>query len=294
MKKISFLILLVMVFFLAAPVSAKKDVGSVCLVAETMILADIIENTGLLDGLDRADKKLHVDISAFVADTIPEIEESLERYVSSGACDLIIGVGFIVAEVLVPFIEAYPEQKFTVIDFDYYDYENYVDVEFDNVSEILFQIDQGSFLAGYLAADLSVTGYVGVYGGGYNNRVIEFMDGYALGVAYFNDLTGQAVTVLGWDPETRAGLFLDFQFNDPELGRSLTIDLFEAGADTVFAVAGKTGEGSLEAAAEWKADGANIRVIQPDFDWYAVYGDPSRTLLTSVLKNYDVAIYNTI
>ena len=120
------------------------------------------------------------------------------------------------------------------------------------------------------------------------------MDGYALGVRYFNEQNDATVEVLGWDPDTRAGLLLDFEFNNPDLGRTVTLDLFDQGADTVFAVAGGTGLGSLDAAAERKAAGDRVRVIESDFDSYYVYGDPARVLLTSVLKNTDVAVFNTI
>jgi basic membrane protein A len=120
------------------------------------------------------------------------------------------------------------------------------------------------------------------------------MDGYALGAEYFNARHGATVEVLGWDPWTQTGLLLDWEFGNLPLGYATTMGLFDSGADTVFAVAGPTGLGSLAAAADRKAAGEVVRVIEPDFDWFILDRDPSRVLLTSVVKNVDVAVYNNI
>lgn len=286
MKKLSILIILVLIFALAAPAAAKQDRTTICLIADNIVSTVFVENSGLLSGIKMAEKKLHVDTVVFIAEDGAEFAPMLAEFTAPGACDLIIGSGFLAAEEMIPFIEAYPDQKFTILDFDYFP-------DYENVSEILFQVDQGGFLAGYLAAGMSETGKVGLYGGMQFNRVTEFMDGYALGAAYYNDQYGTAVEVLGWDPWTQTGLFVG-TFWDIDAGKTVTLDLFEAGADTVFAVAGIVGLGSLDAAAEWKAAGEEVRIVQPDFDWYDAYGDPARVLLTSVLKKYDAAVYHTI
>ena len=63
--------------------------------------------------------------------------------------------------------------------------------------------------------------------------------------------------------------------------------------DAVFPVAGATGFGSLEATAELKAAGDDVRIVGVDVDWYDAVGDPERVILTSVLKNTGAAVYNT-
>jgi basic membrane protein A len=286
MKKISIVIILILVLTAAAPVSAKQDRPTVCLLTDTIFGLDFVEYTGLLEGFHKAGQKLQVDAVSFVAEDFSELILTMDAFIAPGACELIIGSGFVTPDFMEWYITEYPEQAFTVLDFEYFP-------EYENVSEVLFQVDQGAFMAGYLAAGLSETGAIGVYGGMQFNRVTEFMDGYALGAAYYNDQYGAAVEVLGWDPWTQVGLFT-WDFGNPDLGRMFTLDLFEAGADTVFAVAGPTGEGSLQAAAEWKAAGEDVRVVQPDFDWYDAHGDPYRILLTSVLKNFDVAAYHAV
>lgn len=279
--------MLALVFTLAAPVSAAKgDRPTVCLIGDNIVSGDFIEYSGLLSGLEKAEKKLKVNTEVFLADDQTQFIPALEEFTAPGACDLIIGAGFMVGIEMVPFIETNPDQAFTILDFEYFP-------KYENVSEVLFRVDQAAFLAGYLAAGLSQTGKVGVYGGIQFNRVTEFMDGYALGAAYYNDQHGTAVEVLGWDPWIQDGLFVG-NFWDMDLAKDITQDLFEAGADTVFAVAGGLGFGSLEVAVEWKAAGEDVRVIQPDFDWSAAYGDPDRLLLTSVLKEYDEAVYHAV
>src|SRR3989304_7192127 len=73
------------------------------------------------------------------------------------------------------------------------------------------------------------------------------MDGFALGAAYYNQEHGTAVDVLGWDPETREGLFAN-PFTATEGGRRMAEELLDQGADIVFPVADVAGFGGAEAA----------------------------------------------
>ena len=120
-----------------------------------------------------------------------------------------------------------------------------------------------------------------------------FMDGYALGVDYFNTQYGASVEVLGWDPDLQTGLF-SFNFDNRAAGQALASDLYDQGADTVFPVAGLTSLGALDEAAARKAAGETVRVIGVDYDWYGTFGDPDRVILTSVIKDYGHAVFNLI
>jgi ABC-type transport system substrate-binding protein len=260
--------------------------GKVCLVADSGGFDDAGFNAGALAGAQHAARKLHVELDSVAAETNAELPGLVAGFVEGGDCDVIIGIGFRVGDAMAPFVDDNPEQLFSVVDFAFVS-------DSDNAASVLFRVDEPSFLAGYVAAGISGTGRVGVYGGWDLPAVTLFMDGYALGVEYYNAQYGTDVEVLGWDPDTRSGVFT-FDFNDPAAGRAVTHDLFDQGADTVFAVAGLSGEGSLDAAAERKAAGEMVRVIEPDVDWFDAYGDPARVLLTSVLKNTDVAVYHQI
>ena len=71
---------------------------------------------------------------------------------------LIMGVGFIVGGYMEPLVPSYPDQRFAVVD-------SVFSMPYSNVAALLFRADQASFLAGYVAARISATGAIGVYGG---------------------------------------------------------------------------------------------------------------------------------
>ncbi len=261
--------------------------GNVCVAFDPGGLDDAGFNGNVADAVAQAARRLHVDFELGVSDDLADIAATIDDFVTSGDCDLIIGVGFLVGIEMEPFVAANPGQRFAIIDYAFFG------GPYPNAAEVLFRVDQSSFLAGYLAAGISETGKVGVYGGIPIPPVTQFMDGYALGVEHYNAVHGTSVEVLGWDVDTQTGLFT-FTFVDPAAGQAATALLYDDGADTVFAVAGFTGQGSLDEAALRVAAGEQVRVIEPDVDWYDIDGDPARVLLTSVLKGTGVAAYHQI
>ena len=267
------------------PAGASHGVnGTICIVNDLGGDASPF-NASAAEGAKVARSKLHVDTETLNADTQADVAANIDTFVTGGDCDLIFGVGFIVAGIMEPFIGAHPDQRFAVIDFAFFP------ASYPNAAEVFFMPNEAAFLAGYLAAGTSETGKVGVFGGQPILPVTLFMDGYALGVAYYNSIYGTSVEVLGWDPDTQTGLF-SFDFQDPAIGQAIASGLFDQGADTVFPVAGATGFGALRAAAERKAAGDSVRVIGVDFDYYGAFGDPDGVILTSVVKDPGVAVFN--
>ncbi len=267
----------------AVPAAASHDVsGKVCLVT---LEGDALDSSTAA-GAKAAQAKFHVATETRSGTTNAELAAHIAAFVAEGDCDLIMGVGFSVAFLLEPFIVAHPEQRFAAIDWAFGGF-------YDNAAEIFFLPDQAAFLAGYIAAGVTETGKVGVFGGLPVPTVTLFMDGYALGVEYYNAQHGTAVEVLGWDPATQTGLF-SFDFGDPAAGQALASSLYDQGADIVFPVAGFTSFGAAFEAAERKAAGEDVLVIGVDFDWVEAFGDPDRIGLTSVVKNYGAAVVNQI
>jgi basic membrane protein A len=273
--------------FIAAPAAARSDVnGTVCVVADPAGFDDAAFNSEVLAGAERASRRLQVGLVTADPGTEAGIANAIDGWAVSGECDLIIGVGFIVGTVMEPYLLDYPDQRFAGID--------HVFLNPGNAASVLFESDQPAFMAGYVAAAASATGKVGTYGGLPFPSVTDFMNGYALGVDYFNAQTGNTVEVLGWDVATQSGLF-SFDFTNPALGFSITEELFDQGADTVFPVAGATGNGTYDAAVERKASGDEVRVVYPDFDPFKMFDrDRAKVLLTSTIKNVDVATYRQI
>ena len=174
---------------------------------------------------------------------------------------------------------ANPQQNYLITDFT-------LETQLENVWNQVYATDQAAFLAGYSAAAVTKTGKVGVFGGVDIPQVTGFMDGYALGVAYYNQKHGAQVEVLGWDAQKHVGLFAG-SFCCSTEGRQMVQQLLDAGADVILPVAGKS--------IGWGA-GAAVRqhgsawLIGVDTDWTITEPEFASFILTSIEKRYDVSV----
>ena len=175
-----------------------------------------------------------------------------------GGCDVIITVGFLLGDATKTAAEANPDQKFSIVDFAY-------DPTIPNVLGQVYATDEAAFLAGYLAAGMTKTGMLGTFGGINIPPVTIFMDGFVHGANYYNAQKGTDVTVLGWNPETREGLFTN-NFESLDDGRAFAQNLYDEGADIVLPVAGPVGLGSAALADELGTD--KLKIIGVDADLY--------------------------
>jgi basic membrane protein A len=196
-------------------------------------------------------------------------------------CDIIFTVGFLLADATAAAAEANPDQKFGTIDVDYLD--------FPNVRGSGFMIDQAAFLNGYLAAGMTKTGKVGTYVGIAFPATTRFMDGYGLGVQYYNQVKGTNVELLGWDVEAGTGLEVG-NFESTDDGRKMGETLMDEGADIIMPVAGPVGLGTL---AVMKERGTGM-LIGVDNDWALANPDDAGIILSSVMKNMDTFVTETI
>jgi basic membrane protein A and related proteins len=189
--------------------------------------------------------------------------------------DLIITVGYLLGEDTATAAKANPSQKFAIVDYGY-------DPVIDNVLALAFSTDQAAFLAGYLAAGMTQTGKVGTFGGMEIPTVTIFMVGFANGVAYYNQKNGTTVEVLG--TKTFVG-----NFESTDDGRRTGESLMDEGCDIIMPVAGPVGEGTAAAVME-----RGKMMIGVDTDYTVSAPQYQSILLTSVLKNMDVAVYDAI
>jgi basic membrane protein A len=169
---------------------------------------------------------------------------------------------------------ANPDTMFAIVDFAY-------DPSIENVRGLTFATDEAAFLAGYLAAATSKTGKVGQFGGIEIPPVTIFMVGFENGVAYYNQQHGTEVEVLGTD------VFVG-NFESTDDGRRVAESLMDEGADIIMPVAGPVGLGTAAACQERGA-----MMIGVDTDWYISAPEYKEIYLTSVLKNMDVAVFET-
>ena len=250
-----------------------------CQVTDTGGVDDRSFNQTAYAGLQQAESELGAGIQVLESQSETDFEPNINQFVSQG-CDLIVTVGFLLGEATEAAAQANPDTDFAIVDFAY-------EQEYDNLLGLTFETDQAAFLAGYTAAGMTETGTVGTYGGINIPPVTIFMDGFLAGVQYHNEQKGTDVEVLGWDGSD--GLFTG-DFSSQDKGRQTTDQLLQAGADIIMPVAGPVGLGSA-AAIEEAGRGKLIWVDTDGFESASQYAD---LMLTSVMKNMDVAVFTAI
>lgn len=193
-------------------------------------------------------------------------EQALRRFAEAGA-NPIVTTGFAMSTPLSEVAPDYPDTKFVTIDGW---------VEAPNVHVVGFSEHEGSYLVGLLAAKASKTGTVGFIGGMDVPLIRKFACGYAQGVKAGNPDATIIANMTGTTPSA---------WNDPVRGGELTKAQIAQGADVVYAAAGGTGIGVLQAA----ADAEGVLSIGVDSNQNHLF--PGK-VLTSMLKRVDVAVYN--
>jgi basic membrane protein A len=247
-------------------------------------------------GIDKAISELGVDGKYLESTQQSDYAKNIQQFLDEDTA-LIVTVGFLLGVDTAVAAKANPETKFAIVDYSYPDcFGDAVEgqscgsaTELSNVLGLTFQIDQAGFLAGYAAAASTKTGKVGTWGGINIPTVVSFMVGYENGVNYYNEQKGAEVEVLGWSNEANDGSFIG-NFESLDDGRSVTESLVQEGADIVMPVAGPAGLGG----AAYCAESGSCMVIGVDTDWTVSASEYSDVILTSVLKNMNVAVFDTI
>lgn len=186
-------------------------------------------------------------------------------YNAADAADVVILVGweFYDVETVAP---EYPDKRFIWID-------NATSAPVDNVLNITYAQNEGSFLAGYIAASLSETGVVGAMGGMDDATINDFIVGYKQGALYAN-------------PDVKVEIIYSNDYDDPAIGKECALTLNEKGADVVFQIASKCGDGVFEAAKE-----KGFYAIGVDSD--QKYIDPE-VIICSMCKEVGDSIYDAV
>jgi WD40 repeat protein len=254
--------------------------GKVCQVTDADGLSDQSFNQLANQGVRLASERFGWETAVLEPRHPGVYEEDISAFLQAG-CDLIVTT-FELGGATQAVAEAHPGQKFISVDSAF-------DPPLDNIRAQVYAVDQAAFLAGYVAASTTRTGKVGTFGGFNIPGVTMFMDGFALGVDYYNQQNGAQVEVLGWDVETRDGLFTG-DFTNIDEGRKMGEKLLDEGADIIMPVAGNVGLGT--AAAMQQREGAYL--IGVDSDWALKYPEYAAILLTSVEKRMDVSVVSAV
>lgn len=231
--------------------------------------------SGLLQAVDELGIEKAEAESTSDADYAPNVDSMVQQ-----GCDITFGVGFLLADALSAAAADNPDVDFALIDSTFAE-------EMDNAKPIVFNTAEAAYLAGYVAAGMTETGKVATFGGMQIPTVAIFMDGFADGVAKYNEDNGTAVELLGWDKAAQNGAFTG-DFENQSQGQSQTEQFIAQGADIIMPVAGPVGLGAAAA-----AESAGVKIIWVDTDGFesTSYGS---IILTSVVKQMDVATFDTI
>jgi basic membrane protein A len=192
-------------------------------------------------------------------------EQALRKFARDGNNPIVMA-GFSWAAALEKVASEYPDTDFAIID---------MVVDLPNVRSVVYKEQEGSFLVGVMAAKASKSGTVSFVGGMDIPLIRKFACGYAGGVKAANPDATVLEAMTGTTPDA---------WNDPVKGGEIAKSQIAQGSDVVYAAAGGTGIGVLQAAAdEGKLSigvDSNQNGIQPG------------SVLTSMLKRVDVAVYN--
>jgi basic membrane protein A len=223
-------------------------------------------NEGVSTGVEKFKKETSSAVAEFEPANETQFEQAQRRFAQRGQ-DPIIAVGFSQATALTKVAKEFPNVHFTIIDSV---------VDLPNVQSIVFKEQEGSFLVGMLAAMASQSGKVGFVGGMDIPLVRRFQCGFEQGIKYANPKAELVSNMTGTTPAA---------WNDPGRGAELAKGQFDRGVDVVYAAAGSTGIGILQAAKDRGKLGIGVDSNQD-------YLHPG-TMLTSMLKRVDLAAYRS-
>jgi basic membrane protein A and related proteins len=251
----------------AKPSKAQATSGlKVALVTDVGGLNDKSFNALAYKGLKNAEKTLGIDGRVFIskssADYIPNLSTGARSY------DLVIGVGFLMADQLAAVAKRFPDTKFAIVDYPAAALKGAP----KNARGILFAEQEAGCLAGVAAATVSKSGVIGSVGG----QKIPPVDHYIAGYQYCAKKVKPGIKTLNDYSQ-------DFVAQDK--CKEIALNQIGEQADVIFQVAGGCGLGAIQAAKDSKGWGIGV-----DADQFYL----GKQVLTSALKKVDVGVFDTI
>ncbi len=225
-------------------------------------------NDSAYEGLLRAERELGAEI-AFVEPTGAEDREAALRLFAARGMDLVIGVGFIFSSDINLVAASYPAVKFACVDYA----PAHGGSSPPNVMGLDFREEEGAFLVGAVAGQLTRTQHVGFVGGMTIPLIRKFEAGYEAGVKAVCNACIVHGSYAGSSPDA---------FKDPAKGKLLATSQIAQGADVLFHASGSTGHGVFEGAREGHALAIGVDADQSD--------EMPGVVVTSMIKRVDVAV----
>lgn len=245
-------------------VAAADDEFKIGLITDVGGVNDGSFNQSAWEGLEKAGEELGVEVNYLESATDADYQPNMETFVDEDY-DLIISVGYMLADATREAAEANPDTKFAIIDDS--------SIDLPNVTSLMFKAEQASYLVGYVAGLTTKTNNIGFVVGMTNETMNQFGYGYCAGAIDAN-------------PDITVQQFNANSFADSATGKTMANTAITNGADIVFQAAGATGLGVIEACQE-----AGVYAIGVDSDQSSI---APKTVLTSAMKRVDNTVYDAV
>ncbi|MFE1549583.1 BMP family protein [Streptomyces sp. NPDC058718] len=235
-------------------------------------------NDSAARGLDKAKADLGVETKELTAKNgeTPADREQRLASLAEGGYNPVIGVGFAYKDAIDKTAAKFPKTTFGLIDSV---------SDKTNVTSIVFTEEQGSYLAGVAAAEKSKDGKIGFIGGVDLPLIKKFAAGFQQGV---KDTKPDATVQIQY---LSTGTDLS-GFGAPDKGKAAAKGMLDKGIDVIFAAAGGSGAGAIEAVAAkpgaWAIGVDSDQAKDPALSKYA------GSIMTSVVKNVDTGVFELI
>jgi len=229
-------------------------------------------NDAAYAGLERAQQELGIQFQTLETGEGADREAQM-RQLAAGGSQLVFGVGFLFTDDIKALAQEFPNVKFACVDYTVAAGE----VLPPNLAALKFKEEEGSFLVGALAAQVSKSGTVGFVGGMEIPLIKKFEAGYRAGVAAVRPGARVIVKYAGTTGSA---------FKDPTKGKELALSEYHQGADVIYHASGSTGLGVFEAGRELKKLAIGVDSDQ--------YDSAPGVVLTSVVKRVDNAVFDCI
>lgn len=221
-------------------------------------------NEASFNGAEKFKTETGIEYVEFEISNDAQREQALLRFAEDGRNPIVMA-GFSWAAALEKVAAEFPDTQFAIID---------MVVDKPNVRSVVYKEHEGSYVVGVMAAMASQTKKVGFVGGMDIPLIRKFGCGYVGGAK----AAGATDVIQNMTGDTPAA------WNDPTKGGEIAKSQIDQGADVIYAAAGGTGVGVLQAAADAGKLGIGVDSNQNGLQ-------PGK-VLTSMVKRVDVAVYN--
>ncbi|WP_455543120.1 BMP family lipoprotein [Intestinibacter sp.] len=247
---------------------SSDKVYTIGMITDTGGVNDESFNQSTWEGLEKAQKKYGKDkvkVKYLESSQEAEYVQNIETFVEEDL-DLIMGVGYKLANAIEKAAKDYPDKEFAIVDHSY-------KKQPENVTSLVYEDNTSSYLAGLIAGKMTKSNKVAFIGGIESAVLARFQYGYMAGVKASN-------------PDCEVTVRYANSFNDAALGKSIANQMHKDGVDVIYTAAGAVGTGAIEAAKE-----NNKMAIGVDTDQNPLAPD---NIITSAVKHIDVSIVDLI